>query len=148
MHLPVLRRFVSAIESSNFRNCAAPRLRRVIATSVGYLVAAASFYSMPLAADEGSIVWLHCNAGGNAQTVGIDAANKHVIIYSPSGTHWPDSVFRDEGVAWSDNNDGFHGFINRKTLTYRFTLGPVRNPNASGQGRCQKVDSPTAGKRF
>ena len=148
MQLPVLRRFVSAIESSNFGNCAVPRLRRVIATSVGYLVAAAGFYSMPLAADEGSIVWLHCDGSGNSQTVGIDAANKQVIIYSSSGTHWADSVFGDEDVAWSDNNDGFHGFINRKTLTYRFTLGPVRNPNASGQGRCQKVDSPTAGKRF
>ena len=148
MPLPVFRRFVSAIEPSNFRNCAAPRLRRVIATSVGYLIAAAGFYSMPLAADEGSIVWLHCNAGGNSQTVGIDAANKQVIIYSSSGTHWPDSVFRDEGVAWSDNNDIFHGFINRQTLAYRFTIGPVRNPNAGGEGKCQKVASPMAGRQF
>ena len=148
MPLPVLRRFVSAIEPSNFRNCAAPRLRRVIATSVGYLIAAAGFYSMPLAADEGSIVWLHCNASGNSQTVGIDAANKRVVIYSSSGTHWPDSVFRDEGVTWSDNNDVFHGFINRRTLAYRFTLGPVRPPNAGGQGKCRKVSSPMAGNQF
>ena len=148
MQLPILRRFVCAIESSNFRNCAAPRVRRVIATSVGSLVAAASFYSMPLTAGEGSIVWLHCNGSGNSQIVGIDGANKRVIIYSSSGTHWPDSLFRDETVAWSDYNDVFHGFINRQTLAYRFTIGPVRSPNASGQGRCQKVDSPTAGKRF
>ena len=148
MHLPVLRRLVFAEESSNFRDSAAPRLRRVIATSVGYLAAAASFYSMPLAADESNIVWLHCNAGGNAQTVGIDTANKHVIIYSSSGTHWPDSVFRDGGVTWSDYNDAFHGFINRRTLAYRFTLGPVRTPNAGGPGKCKKVASPIAGNQF
>jgi hypothetical protein len=147
MHLPVLRRFVSAIESSNFRNCAAPRLRGVTAPWVGYLCAAASFYSMPLAADEVNIVWLHCSAGGNSQTVGIDAAKKQVIIYSSSGTRWPDSVFRDEGVAWSDNNDAFHGFINTQTLAYRYTLGPVRTPNAGGQGRCQKIASPMAGNQ-
>jgi hypothetical protein len=136
------------LPAGNFGNCAAPRLRRVLATSFGYLVAAAGFYSMPLAADEGSIVWLHCNAGGNSQTVGIDAANKQIIIYSSSGTRWLASVFRDGGVAWSDNNDVFHGFINRQTLAYRFTIGPVRTPSAGEQGKCQKVASPMAGNQF
>ena len=148
MQLPVLRRLVSAMESSNLGNCVAPRLRRVIATPVGCLVAALCFYSMPLPADEGSIVWLHCDAGGNSQTVGIDAANKKVIIYSSSGSHWPDSFFDDESVAWSDDHDVFHGFINRRTLAYRFTIGPVRSPNAGGLGQCQKVHSPTAGNQF
>jgi hypothetical protein len=118
----------------------------MIATSVGCLVAAASFYSTPLAAGDAGILWLHCHANGNSQTVGIDAANKQVIIYLSSGTHWADSSFGDESVAWSDYNDVFHGFINRHTLGYRFTIGPVRNPNASAQGQCQKVDSPTAGR--
>lgn len=101
---------------------------------------------MPLAADEGSVLWLRCHANGESLTVGIDAANKQVIIYSSSGKHWADSVFRGKSVSWSDNNDVFHGFINRQTLAYRFTLGPVRDPNASGQGQCQKVDSPDLAK--
>jgi hypothetical protein len=144
MQLPVLRRFVSAIESTHVGNGAAPGLTGVIASSVGCLVAASSFYSMPLAADEGGVVWLHCNASENSQIVGIDAANKLVIIYSSSGTHTVDSVFRDKTVTWSDDNDVFHGFINRQTLAYRFTVGPVRNPNAGGEGKCQKVDGPAA----
>jgi hypothetical protein len=144
MQLPVLRRFVSAIESTHVGNGAAPGLTRLIASSVGSLVAAAIFCSMPLAADEGGIVWLHCNASGNSQIVGIDAANKQVFIYSSSGMHSVDSVFRDKTVTWSDNNDAFHGFMNRQTLAYRFTVGPVRSPNAGGEGKCQKMDGPTA----
>jgi hypothetical protein len=144
MQLPVLRRFVCAIESTYVGNGAAPGLTGVIASSVGCLVAATSFYSMPLAADEGGVVWLHCNAGGNSQIVGIDAANKLVTIYSSFGTHTVDSVFRHKTVIWSDDTGAFHGSINRQTLAYRFTIGPVRNPNAGGLGKCRKVDGPTA----
>jgi hypothetical protein len=141
MQLPVLR--LSYIGSSNFRNFTTSRLGREIA--LGYIVAAATFYPMSLAADEGSVVWLQCDSGGNSQTIGIDAANKQVMIYSASGTRWVNSVFRGEGISWSDSNDAFHGFINRQTLAYRFTIGPVRTPNAGGKGQCRKIASPVAG---
>ena len=142
MQLPALRLF--AVGTSNFRSRATSRLGKLFA--LGYLVAAAGFYSMPLAADESSILWLQCSSGAaDSQTIGIDAGNKQVVIYSSSGAQWVNAFFRGEDVSWSDGNDVFHGFINRQTLAYRFTIGPVRTPNAGGKGKCRKVASPMAG---
>jgi hypothetical protein len=136
MRSPTHRWCVSGIGSNGSR--------RVIA-AIGCLFSAAAFNSTPAAADTPGILWLHCEAAGNSQTVGVDPANKQVIIYSSSETHMAAAVFRESNVAWSDDNDAFHGFINRQTLAYRFTILPVRNPNAGGNGKCQKIADPTAG---
>jgi hypothetical protein len=102
-----------------------------------------------------NIVWLHCDVtvttwrGVSAplsQTIAIDSANNRVAFYDSSNMEWLQAQFTDSGVGWVIGPGQW--FINRQSLAYIYSGGPVQRPTESGQGQCQKIDNPTAANQF